>query len=130
MTAVLERTAVVTETRKRRTRSFSRALLVATNVAGAATLVAPMLSRHGVGPETVAHSSDAPVLVALAVPALLAIAVGEIAGGRLDSKGVALLGVLCGLNAVLRLPGAFAGASLVFFLPIVCGYVFGSRQTT
>ncbi|HVL91178.1 MAG TPA: ECF transporter S component, partial [Actinomycetota bacterium] len=34
-------------------------------------------------------------------------------------------GVLCGLNAVLRVPGAIGGASLVFVLPIVAGAVFG-----
>jgi len=33
--------------------------------------------------------------------------------------------VLCGLNAVLRVPGAIGGASLVFVLPIVAGAVFG-----
>lgn len=108
-------------------RVWSRALLALVHVAGFATLLAPLVA--GVAPgagEGAAHASDAPILVALMVPALLAVAVGEVAGRRLDAKGVALLGVLCGLNAMLRIPGGLGGASLVFFLPIVAGATFGA----
>jgi energy-coupling factor transport system substrate-specific component len=104
----------------------SRSLLAAVHLAGVGALLAPFFVPHATGTEGVAHASDAPVLLALLLPALLAMAVAEVARGRLDSKGIALLGVLCALNAALRLPGGLAGASLFFFLPIVCGYVFGA----
>lgn len=104
----------------------SRALLIAANVAAVAALLAPMIA--GADPAAsreAAHASDAPILLALSVPALLAVVVAEATGRRLDAKGVALLGVLCGLNAILRVPGAIGGASLTFMLPIVAGAVFG-----
>ena len=41
--------------------------------------------------------------------------------------GSALLGVLAGINAVLRLPGSLGGASLMFVLPVVSGAAFGAR---
>ena len=104
-----------------------RALLFVVHAAGVAALIAPLFA--GADPRRSSgtpHAGDAPLLLALLVPILLAVAVGEVAGKRIDSKDIALMGVLCGLNAALRLPGGFAGASLVFFLPIVCGAVYGS----
>lgn len=101
----------------------SRALLIAANAAAIVALFAPLIA--GARPGGVAHETDAPILLALSVPALLAVTLGEAGSRRLDAKGIALLGVLCGMNAVLRVPGAVGGASLVFFLPIVCGAVFG-----
>jgi energy-coupling factor transport system substrate-specific component len=58
---------------------------------------------------------------------LIGVALSEMRAHRLDAKHVALLGVLAAVNAVLRVPGSLGGASLMFFLPIVCGYVFGAR---
>jgi energy-coupling factor transport system substrate-specific component len=50
----------------------------------------------------------------------------------LNSKSVALLGVLCAINAALRLVSNFfpmpGGFSLVFVLIILVGYVFGARM--
>lgn len=97
-------------------------LLIAANLGAVAALLAPMIAGAEPGAP---HQSDAPLLLALTVPALLAVVMGETTERRLDAKGVALLGVLCGLNAMLRVPGAVGGASLIFALPIVCGAVFG-----
>lgn len=103
---------------------WSRPVLALVHLTGVAALIAPMIVPASSG--GVAHSTDAPILLALIVPALLAVGFAEVSRGRLDAKGIALLGVLCGLNAALRIPGSLAGASLIFFLPIVCGAVFGS----
>ena len=50
----------------------------------------------------------------------------------LNSKSVALLGVLCAINAALRLVSNFfpmpGGFSLVFVLIILVGYVYGARM--
>lgn len=102
-----------------------RGLLVAVHAAGVAALIMPFFVPVTQGSEGAAHASDAPALVAALLPALLAIAIAETSAGKLESKGVALLGVLCGLNAALRLPGGLGGASLFFFLPILCGYAIG-----
>lgn len=108
-------------------RWLSGTLLAVVNVLGAGAFLFPFLTpaEPGTG-DPIAHASDAPVLFALLAPLLLAVAVAEIRGGRLDARRVALLGVLSAVNAVLRLPGSLAGANLMFFLPIVCGYVFGA----
>lgn len=103
-------------------RRWPSLLLIAANLAAVAALLAPMIAGADPGAP---HAGDAPLLLALTVPALLAVVMGETTGRRLDAKGVALLGVLCGLNAMLRVPGAVGGASLIFVLPILCGAVFG-----
>jgi energy-coupling factor transport system substrate-specific component len=45
---------------------------------------------------------------------------------RMDARLVAVLGVLAGINATLRLVPGPLGFSAIFFLPILCGYVFGA----
>lgn len=80
-----------------------------------------------VAPESgLAHASDAPFFFALILPLLLAAVLAELSEGRLDSKSVAMLGVLSALGAVARPLGAgTAGIELVFFLLILGGRVFG-----
>ncbi len=77
-----------------------------------------------------AHSQDAPLVTALVVGLCVLVAVADRAQ-MLNSKSVALLGVLCALNAALRLVSNFfpmpGGFSLVFVLIILVGYVFGAR---
>ncbi len=52
----------------------------------------------------------------------------DISQGALDSKAVALLGVLAALIAALRLVGAGAiGIEPMWFLLIISGYVFGAN---
>lgn len=79
--------------------------------------------------ENESHAADAPILFGVltlgVLTALLAGAGGEISG---SAKGVALLGSLAAVNAALRLLPSFMGASPMFFLVILAGYVFGARQ--
>ena len=82
------------------------------------------LSREGAG---LARSSDAPWLFTILGSFLILATVTEVRAGRMGARQVALLGVLAGVNAILRLPGAFGGASLMFVLPVVVGAVFGAR---
>jgi energy-coupling factor transport system substrate-specific component len=68
-----------------------------------------------------AHAADAPVVTLLCVVAILAGL--EVRG--FGSKQVALLGILAAIGALLRpIPGPY-GFSLLFFLPILCGYAVG-----
>ncbi len=77
-------------------------------------------SPRSAGEGFLAHAADAPLVTALC---LLAILAGmEVQG--LGSKQVALLGILAAVGAVLRLFSGYAFSPL-FFLPILCGYVFG-----
>src|SRR5512138_1057498 len=77
------------------------------------------------------HSQDAPLVTTLIVGLCVIVAVADRAH-MLSAKSVALLGVLCAINAALRLAENFfpspGGFSLVFILIILVGYVFGARM--
>jgi energy-coupling factor transport system substrate-specific component len=68
-----------------------------------------------------------PAVAAVASLCLLLI-VSELTGGRLNSKSLAVLGVLSALAAVLRTITLPAGANLYFFLVILGAYTFGPRM--
>lgn len=70
--------------------------------------------------------TDAVLVFALVVPLVIAIVLAQLADGGIDTKTIAMLGVLSALGAGLRPLGAgTAGIELVFFLLIVAGRVFG-----
>jgi len=72
-----------------------------------------------------AHTQDAPLVFALLVVLCLAAALSSLSSGIMNSKLIAVLGVLTAANAVLRgVPGP-AGFTLVLLLPILCGYAYG-----
>lgn len=99
---------------------------LALNVAGVAALLLPfVIAARPVTSPSQARSADAPWLMALLVPLLVGMAVAEAMSGRMNSRALALLGILAGTSALLRLPISFAGGNLFFFLPIVAGFVFG-----
>lgn len=61
------------------------------------------------------------------MPVLLVLLLVEYSAGGIDSRQIALLGVLTALNAVIRMLGAgTAGIETSFFLIIISAYVFGS----
>jgi energy-coupling factor transport system substrate-specific component len=61
------------------------------------------------------------------MPVLVWLILIEFSSGRLDSRRLAILGLLIALNAVIRLLGAgVSGIETVFFLIVIGGYVFGS----
>lgn len=66
------------------------------------------------------------VFIAL-MPMILVLALIEVSSGGIDSRQLALLGVLIALNACIRLLGAgTAGIETSFFLIIIGAYVFGA----
>lgn len=96
-------------------------------LAAAASLLAfawPLL----VTPDSsLAQTDVAPLMFALVLPLVGAVVMGELAGGNLDAKTVAMLGVLSALGAALRPLGAGAGGvELVFFMIVLGGRVFGA----
>lgn len=80
---------------------------------------------HAEGTQNAAHSADAPWIFVLLLPLLLAIVLAELAEGALDTKAVALLGVLAACGTALRLPSGFTGFEPVFFLLLPAGRVLG-----
>ena len=78
-------------------------------------------------PSSTMSPQQAPLVFALVLPLVLAVVLAELAGGRLDVKALAMLGVLAAVGSVLRpLSAGTAGLDLVFFLLILAGRVFGS----
>src|SRR5215208_2155306 len=80
------------------------------------------------GDESRARASDAPYLLAIVtVLCLLAIVVELDRGpaGSVASKTVALLGTLVAIDAALRLVPTFLGASPIYLLIVLTGFVFG-----
>jgi energy-coupling factor transport system substrate-specific component len=81
-----------------------------------------VISSHGVNQAGLAQG----VFIAV-LPLILATLLTEFSSGKLDSKSLAVLGVLMALNSVVRLVGAgVAGIETAFFLIVLGGYVFGS----
>jgi energy-coupling factor transport system substrate-specific component len=80
-------------------------------------------SMAGVG---MAHAGDAPLIFVLLLGLCLVVIIANLETRRMDARLVAVLGVLIGINAVLRLVPGPLGFSAIFFLPILGGYVFGA----
>jgi energy-coupling factor transport system substrate-specific component len=93
------------------------------SIAGLAMFLWPLLLQP---PEGTAHLTDAPFLFILILPVLTAVVLGELHHGGLDTKALAMLGVLSAVGAALRPLGAgTAGIELVFFLLVLAGRVYG-----
>jgi energy-coupling factor transport system substrate-specific component len=77
-------------------------------------------------PHGVAHGNDAPIVFIALLPCLIAVVLAEMTAGRIDTKTLAMLGVLSAIGAVLRPIGAgTAGIETMLFLLILAGRVYG-----
>ncbi|MFE7871959.1 ECF transporter S component [Micromonospora humida] len=77
-------------------------------------------------PESTARTGEAPLVFLVMLPVLVALVLAELSSGGIDSKALAMLGVLAAVNAALRPLGAgTAGIETVFFLLVLAGRVFG-----
>lgn len=81
---------------------------------------------QSMGQMGLAHAGDAPLIFILLLGLCLVVIIANLETRRMDARLVAVLGVLVGTNAVLRLVPGPLGFSAVFFLPILAGYVFGA----
>ena len=67
-----------------------------------------------------------PIMFGLVLALVLAVVFAEMADGGIDSKAIAMLGVLSAINAGLRPLGAgTAGIDTVFFMLVFAGRVYG-----
>ena len=109
-------------------RLVNSSILLAASGLGAISLFYPFVVPPGQpeGASPMAHAADAPVVFVGLVLLCLGAVAANLTGRQMNSKVMAVLGVLTAMNAVLRaLPGP-GGFSAIFFLPILCGYVYGS----
>lgn len=99
-------------------------VLVIASLAGLMMFCWPLFVRPTI--DTVGHTSDAPFVFMGVLPFLVAIVLASFSEGGMDSKALAMLGVLSAINAALRPLGAgTAGIETVFFLLVLAGRVFG-----
>lgn len=104
-------------------RPRAAAALAVASLAGAAMFAWPLLLTPSPG---MGHATDAPLLFALLLPLVVAVVLAELADGGIDTKALAMLGVLSALGAALRPLGAgTGGVELVFFLLVLAGRVLG-----
>lgn len=73
------------------------------------------------------HQADAPLLFFVLVFAVIAVIFSEFSSKKMNSKVVAILGVIVASGAVLRVVPLPLGASVVFLLVIMAGFCFGAR---
>lgn len=103
----------------------SAVTLILASIAGAMMFIWPLLVR--VQPSSVQHGTDAPFIFFAILPILILIVLTELSEGGMDSKALAMLGVLSAVNAALRPLGAgTAGIETVFFVLVLAGRVFGA----
>ncbi|WP_245533522.1 ECF transporter S component [Actinoalloteichus spitiensis] len=99
-------------------------VLALASLAGFAMFFWPLFAAPE--PEAMAHSADAPLIFVVVLPVLIGIVLAELSSGGIDSKALAMLGVLSAINAALRPLGAgTAGIETVFFMLVLAGRVFG-----
>lgn len=98
-------------------------VLVLASAAGLAMFAWPLLIHPPAG---FSHTRDAPFVFALILPAVLAVVLADMSSDGIDTKALAMLGVLSALGAALRPLGAGTGGiELVFFLLVLGGRVYG-----
>jgi energy-coupling factor transport system substrate-specific component len=107
-------------------RILNAAILAIASLIGLVSFLYPFLvPQQGEGFGVSAHAQDALLIFVVLVVLCLGAAVSSLSAGMMNAKLIAVLGVLTAANAVLRgVPGP-AGFTLVFLLPILCGYVYG-----
>lgn len=102
-----------------RLRPRSAAVLTMVSVTGLAAFVWPFFVQPG----TALSRSGEPWLFVLLLPMLIAVVLAEIADGGMDSKAIALLGVLAAIGAALR-P---LGTGTPGLQPMLIVFIFGGR---
>jgi energy-coupling factor transport system substrate-specific component len=116
-----------------RSRLFSLSIYLTSTVSGLLVLLYPFflpILPSGTAPGQM-HSGEMPFLMLLLLGLCLLVLLYEAQGQAVNTKLIALLGVLVAINSALRfletaIPGP-GGFTPIFFLIILTGYVFGGR---
>ena len=103
----------------------SATVLTVASIAGLTMFIWPLLVR--VDSDAYGNRVDAPFVFIGILPIVIVVVLAEFSEGGIDTKALAMLGVLAAINAALRPLGAgTAGIELVFFMLILAGRVFGA----
>lgn len=103
---------------------LSAVVLLFASVGGLMMFLWPLLISAEPQPQQ--HVSDAPFVFMAILPVLVLLVLVQLGDGGMDTKALAVLGVLAAVNAALRPLGAgINGIETVFFLLILAGRVFG-----
>jgi energy-coupling factor transport system substrate-specific component len=102
----------------------SGAILALASVAGLLLFAWPLLVPSPTG---WAETQGAPIVFAALVPIIVVIVLAQLSDGGMDTRALALLGVLTAINAALRpaLGAGTAGIEFMFVLLILAGRAFG-----
>src|SRR5215203_4408695 len=122
----------MTDLQPRRALAFENAALFFVSLAGLVTFFLPFIVSALPVPaaQRSSRTVDASLLLAAVIAAALIVAAGELARGPAAgnlARSVALLGALVAIDATLHLVPSFLGASPIFALIVLVGYVFGPR---
>ena len=109
-------------------RLFGDALFALIQIVGVGAFASPLIVPQSPSGEALARSADAPLVLGVTLIGLFAL-LGVM---RVNAKRIAVLGVLCAVNAVLRLAATVVvpmpnGFSPMFLLFILVGYAYGAR---
>ena len=104
---------------------LSSVILGMTTLLGIGAFIYPFFIPPQPGEETASHAADAPLIFLLVTGLCLVAIVADIETRSIDSKTVAMLGVLVATNSLLRPLQGPGGFSVFLILPMLCGYVFG-----
>jgi energy-coupling factor transport system substrate-specific component len=100
----------------------SRVVIAIATVVGFVAFFWPFLAS----PRAFGDTAMPPLMFGALLILVLAVVFSEISDGGIDSKAIAMLGVLSAIGAALRPLGAgTAGIETVFFILIIAGRVFG-----
>ena len=103
---------------------LSAVVLLLASVGGLMMFIWPLLISAEPQPQQ--HVSDAPFVFMAILPVLVLLVLTQLGDGGMDTKALAMLGVLAAVNAALRPLGAgLNGIETVFFVLILAGRVFG-----
>lgn len=107
-------------------RTLNAAILAVASLIGLGSFLYPFFVPQQEGSFGImAHAQDAPLVFVILIVLCLGAVLSSLSSGMMNAKLIAVLGILTAANAVLRgVPGP-AGFTLVFLLPILCGYAFG-----
>jgi len=107
-------------------RPRSALALTLASVIGLAAFCWPLLAGPSSPLGSSSSATDSTLLFAVLLPLVLAVVLAEVSEGGIDSKALAMLGVLSAIGAALRPLGAgTAGVETVFFLLVLGGRALG-----
>ncbi len=108
-------------------KGLSAMILTVATLLGIAAFLYPFLVVPDQGQHpSMTRLADAPFTFVILLGLCLVVVVANLETREMNSKMVAVLGILVAINATLRLIPGPAGFTAMLFLPILCGYSYGA----